>query len=468
MEISVEATNDLERKMTIAVPSEEVDSAVTARLQEAARTIRLNGFRKGRVPLKVVKSKFGKGVRQEVIGELMNRSYYEALSEKNIRPASQPRIETNEVDEGKDLEFTAIFEVYPDIELPDFSELKVVRLVADVTEENIDNMIETLQEQRQTWKEVDREAGNGDRVNIDYVGRREGEEFQGGSARGANLVLGSGRMIPGFEEGLLGTQAGESVTLDLTFPEDYQNKELAGRDTQFEIKVNSVSETIKPELDEEFFASFGVEEGGIEAFRKEVAENMEREMKSAGRNKLKTRVLDMLLDRVDVQVPQSLISGEIANLRSQALQRMGAGVGPKVDPQLLPDELFREQAERRVISGLLLGEVISSQNLTPDPAKVREAVEEIAATYENPHEVVNWYYNSEEQLSAVESSVLEDHAFDYILNLATVTEKQVSYEDVIKPETSDSQDAPGEDEKQGDSEQNQDDKDLEKKQDDAQ
>ena len=329
MEISVEATNDLERKMTIAVPSEEVDSAVNERLQEAAQTIRLNGFRKGKVPLKVVKSKFGKGVRQEVIGELMNRSYYEALNEKNIRPAGQPRIETNEIDEGKDLEFTATFEVYPEIELPDFSTLEVEKLVADVTDKNIDDMIETLREQRHSWEKVEREAADGDMVNIDYVGRRDGEEFQGGSAKGANLVLGSGRMIPGFEDGLVGKQAGETVTLDLTFPENYHNKDLAGQTTQFEVTVNSVSEKVKPELNDEFFASFGVEEGGVEAFRKEVAENMEREMKSAGRNKLKNKVLEVLLKQCQVQVPQSLVAGEISNLRNQALQRVVEREGPR-------------------------------------------------------------------------------------------------------------------------------------------
>jgi len=436
MEISVEATTDLERKMTIAVPSEEVDSAVNARLQEAAANIRLNGFRKGKVPLKVVKSKFGKGVRQEVIGELMNRTYYEALSEKKIRPAGQPQIETNEIDEGKDLEFTATFEVYPEIELPDFSTVAVEKLTAEVTDENIDNMIETLREQRQTWQEADREAADGDMVNIDYVGRRDGDEFQGGSASGSNLVLGSKRMIAGFEEGLVGAGAGDSVTLQLTFPENYHNKDLAGQQTEFEVKVNSVSEQVKPELDDEFFASFGVEEGGIEAFRQEVKENMEREMRTASRNKVKNRVLDGLLEQCEVQVPQSLVEAEIGNLREQAMQRMGAGAGQKMDPGMLPDELFTEQARRRVASGLLLGEVINTHNLTADPAKVREAVEEVASTYETPEDVVNWYYGNEEQLAAIENSVLEDQAFEYILEHADVAEKQVSYEEVIKTETS--------------------------------
>ena len=435
MEISVETTNELERKMTIAVPSEEVDSAVNERLQEAARNIRLNGFRRGKVPLKVVKNKFGKGVRQEVIGELMNKSYYEALTEKKIRPAGQPKIETDNIDEGQDLKFTAVFEVYPEIELPDFAKLEVEKLVAEVTDSDVETMIDTLREQRHTWREVKRMAADGDMVNIDYVGRQDNEEFQGGKAEGSSLVIGSGRMIPGFEEGLIGAKAGDVVTLNLTFPEKYHNSDLAGKDANFDVTVNKVSEKVKPELNDEFFASFGVEEGGEDAFREEVSRNMERELKSASRNKLKNRVLDALLKSCEFKVPQALVAGEIAGLRNQAFQRMGGRANQNLDPSLLPDELFREQAERRVMSGLILGELINQQNLTPDGAKVREAVDEIASTYESPEEVVNWYYGNQEQLANVESSVLEDQAFDYILGQARIKEKQVSYEDVIKPES---------------------------------
>ena len=421
--------------MTIAVPSEEVDSAVNERLQEAARNIRLNGFRRGKVPLKVVKNKFGKGVRQEVIGELMNKSYYEALTEKKIRPAGQPKIETDNIDEGQDLKFTAVFEVYPEIELPDFAKLEVEKLVAEVTDSDVETMIDTLREQRHIWREVKRMAADGDMVNIDYVGRQDNEEFQGGKAEGSSLVIGSGRMIPGFEEGLIGAKAGDVVTLNLTFPEKYHNSDLAGKDANFDVTVNKVSEKVKPELNDEFFASFGVDEGGEDAFREEVSRNMERELKSASRNKLKNRVLDALLKSCEFKVPQALVAGEIAGLRNQAFQRMGGRANQNLDPSLLPDELFREQAERRVMSGLILGELINQQNLTPDGAKVREAVDEIASTYESPEEVVNWYYGNQEQLANVESSVLEDQAFDYILGQARIKEKQVSYEDVIKPES---------------------------------
>lgn len=432
MQVSVETTQGLERKMTVAVPSDKVDSAVNARLKEAARTVRLNGFRKGKVPLKVVKSRFGEGVRQEIVGEMMSQSYYDAISEKDLKPAGQPRIEATTVEEGKDLEFTAVFEVYPDIELPDFSKVKVDRLQASVNDEDIDKMIDTLREQRKSWTEVDRAAQDKDMVNIDYVGRKDGEEFPGGKAEGSNLVLGSERMIPGFEEGLIGKKAGDTVTLPLTFPEDYQNEELAGQEVEFDITLNTVSEQTLPEVDEEFYASFGVEEGGEEAFREEVSSNMMREMKTASRSKLKSRITDALLELTETTVPASLVQSEIGQLRQQAMQQMGGG--QNIDPKMLPDELFRERAERRVKLGLLLGEVIQQQEMKADAEKVREAVEEIASTYESPDEVVKWYYSNEEQLTAVESSVLEDQVFDYIIDKAEVTDKDVSYEEVIKPD----------------------------------
>lgn len=447
MQVSIETTQGLERKMTIAVPSEKVDSAVNARLQEAAKTVRMNGFRKGKVPLKVVKNRFGKGVRQEVVGELMSQSYYEAINEQSLKPAGQPRIEATKLEEGEDLEFVAVFEIYPEIELPDFAKIKVDRLQAEVTDADIDEMIETLRQQRQTWQEVERAAANADLVNIDYVGRKDGEEFEGGKATGSNLVLGSERMIPGFEEGIIGKKAGETVTLPLTFPEDYHNKDLAGAKVEFDITINKVSEKALPAVDDEFFASFGVDEGGEKAFREEVANNMAREMKTASRNKLKNQIMDAVLAAVEVSVPASLVGSEIQQLRQQALQQMGGG--QNIDPSMLPDDLFREQAERRVKLGLVLGEVIQQQKLQADAVKVKEAVEELAATYESPEEVVKWYYSNEDQLAAVQSSVLEDQVFDHIIEKAEVKDKQVSYQDVIKPDQKASDAADEEDKGKG-------------------
>ena len=433
MQVSVETTEGLERKLTIAIPGDRVDTAVNARLQEAAQTIRLNGFRQGKVPLKVVKNKFGKGVRQEVVGELMNQTYFEAIAQESLKPAGQPRIEPTSIDEGRDVQFVAVFEVYPEIELPDFESIKAERLVAEVSDNDIDEMIETLRKQRQTWVPVERAAADGDMVNIDYVGKKEGEEFQGGKAAGQNLVLGSERMIPGFEDGVIGKAAGDEFTLQLKFPDDYHSTELAGTEVEFELKLNTVSEQNLPEVDEDFFKSFGVEEGGMEEFREEVSNNMQREMKTASRNKLKTTLMDILISDLEVAIPAALMSNEINQLKHQTVQQMGGGQG--FDPHSMPDDLFREQAQRRVILGLILGEVISQENIKADAEKVRAAVEEIAATYESPEEVVKWYYSNEEQLQGIESSVIEDQVFDYILEQAEVSDKEVSYQDVIKPES---------------------------------
>jgi trigger factor len=433
MQVSVEKTEGLERKLTIAIPGDRVDTAVNARLQEAAQTIRLNGFRQGKVPLKVVKNKFGKGVRQEVVGELMNQTYFEAIAQESLKPAGQPRIEPTSMDEGKDVEFVAVFEVYPEIELPDFAAIKAERLVAEVSDDDIDEMIETLRKQRQTWVPVERAAADGDMVNIDYVGKKEGEEFQGGKAAGQNLVLGSERMIPGFEDGVIGKSAGEDFTLQLKFPDEYHSEELAGAEVEFELTLNTVSEQSLPEVNEDFFKSFGVEEGGMEAFREEVSNNMQREMKTASRNKLKTTLMDALISDLEVAIPAALMSNEIHQLKHQTVQQMGGGQG--FDPHSMPDDLFREQAKRRVTLGLILGEVISQQSIQADADKVRDAVEEIAATYESPEEVVKWYYSNEEQLQGIESSVIEDQVFDYIIEQAQVSDKEVSYQDVIKPES---------------------------------
>lgn len=432
MQVSVETTQGLERKMTIAVPSEKVDSAVNSRLQEAARNVKLNGFRKGKIPFKVIKSKFGPGVRQEVVGELMSQSFYEAIDQESLKPAGQPSIAPKNLNEGEDLEFVATFQVYPEISLPDFSKIELERLGAEISESDIDEMIETLRKQRQTWEVVERAAASDDMVNIDYAGKLNGEEFEGGSAQGTNLVLGSERMIPGFEAGIEGKSASDVFTLDLSFPEEYHNKELAGKEVAFEITLNSVSEQVMPVVDEEFYKSFGVEEGGNDAFREEVTSNMGRELKTASRNKLKTKIMDALAEAVETDIPDALVAGEIQQLREQALQQFGGG--QNIDANMLPDELFKEQAARRVLLGLVLGEVIQQQELKADPAKVREAIEELAATYESPDDVINWYYGNQEQLGTIESNVLEDQVFDYIIGQSAVTDKQVDYQEVIKPE----------------------------------
>ena len=431
MQVSVEITSGLGRRLTIGVPAARIDSEVAARLEKAARSIRLKGFRQGKVPMKVVRQRFGAGVRQEVLGEVMSQSFYEAVRQEDLKPAGQPVIEPRAIGSGRDLEFTATFEVYPEIELIDFGRLSVERPVAEVTDADIDHMIDVLRNQQATWNAVERVARDGDRVNIDFTGRRDGEEFDGGSAQGSDLHLGAGRMIPGFESGLEGMSSGETRTLDLRFPEDYHAADLRGAQVQFEVQLNAVSEKRLPDLDDEFFARYGVAQGGLDAFRVEVRSNMERELKQTRGNKVKGRVMNALHERSDVEVPQALVKQEIGALRKQTLRQFG-GDAARFDESMLPDEMFRSQAERRVAMGLLLGEVIRKETLKADPARVRAVVEEMASTYEEPEEVVSWYYGNREQLASVEAVVLEDQVIDLILERAVVAEVGCNYEEALR------------------------------------
>ena len=431
MQVSVEITSGLGRRLTIGVPAARVEAEVAARLEKAAKTVRLKGFRQGKVPMRVVQQRFGAGVRQEVLGEVMSQSFYEAVRQEDLKPAGQPTIEPRTLASGRDLEFIATFEVYPEIELIDFSKLSVERPVADVTEADIDRMIDVLRNQQASWNSVERAAAPGDKVNIDYTGRRDGVAFDGGSATGSDLVLGSGRMIPGFESGIEGMVAGESRELKLRFPEEYHAEDLRGAEVVFDVTLNSVAGKELPELGEEFFARFGVSEGGLDGFRAEVRANMERELKQALRNKVKARVMNALHERTDVEIPQALVRQEIETLRRQALRQFG-GDAARFDASILPDEMFRAQAERRVALGLLLGEVIRREGLKADPVRVRSVVEEMASTYEEPEEVISWYYGNREQLASVEAVVLEDQVIDSILERATVTEHPCSYEDALR------------------------------------
>lgn len=433
MQVSIETTSALERRVTVGVPADRVESEVNSRLQRAAQQARLNGFRPGKVPMRVIRQRFGAGVRQEVLGELMSQSFYEAVQQEQLKPAGRPAIEPTRMEPGQDLEYVATFEVFPEVELKDYSGLEVVRPLADVTDGDVDNMIDVLRKQAGSWETVERAAQRDDQVTLDYVGTRDGEPFDGGSADGQNLVLGSGRMIPGFEDAVIGMQAGEEKTAALTFPEDYHNEALKGAAVEFKIKLVSIREQRPAELDDEFFARFGVKEGGMEAFRKEVADNMSRELKNATKGRVKKQVMDGLLDlHGDVEVPKALVADEIGTLRQQAVQQFGGAAGNMDFAQLLPDDMFREQAERRVKLGLILNEVVGKEQIKADADKVRSAVEELASTYEEPEEVVRWYYGNRQQLQGVESLVVEDQVVDTILGKAKVSEQTMSYDEVMK------------------------------------
>lgn len=431
MQVSLETTSGLERRLTIGVPAERVELAVQAKLQQAARTVRIKGFRPGKVPLKVVEQRLGDNARREVIGDLLGQSFYEAVQQQNLRPAGQPSIEPKSLEPGRDLEFVATFEVYPDVVLGDFSGFEVEKPVASVTEADVDTMIDTLRKQQGTWEEAARAAQQDDLVNIDFEGTRDGVAFEGGSAQGTDLVLGSNRMIPGFEDGIVGMSAGEEKTLSLTFPEDYHKEDLKGAAVEFKVKVNKVSARKPAELTAEFFARFGVT-GDVDTFRVEVRKNMERELRQAVRNKVKTQIMDALLAAHAFDVPKALIDGEIDVLRRQMMSQFGMAPGQQLDTSMLPAELFQDQAKRRVSLGLILAEIVRSSELKADPAKVREMVEEVASTYQQPEEVIEWYYGNRDQLASVEAAVLEDTVVEKVAAAAKVVEKAMSYDELLK------------------------------------
>ena len=433
MRVSIETTSGLERRLSVGVPADRVDGAVDQRLREASRNVRLPGFRPGKVPMRVMKQRFGAGVRQEVLGEVISQTFQEAVQSENLRPAGQPKIEPKSFDAGKDIEYTAIFEIFPTVAVKEVAGFDVKKPVADVTEDDVNEIIEVFRKQQGSLENVERAAEEGDTVVIDFVGTRDGEAFEGGSGDDLSLELGSGRMIPGFEDGISGMSAGDKKSLDLTFPDDYQQEDLQGAAVQFDITVKEVKAMELAPLDDKLFASYGVEEGGEETFRAEVKKNMERELRNAVQNHVKQQVMDAIVDaHADLEIPSSLVGQEINVMRSQMFQQFGGQPNQNMDLQsILPDDMFKEQAERRVKLGLLLSEMIGKFDLQADSAKVRAMIEDIASTYQEPEEVVNYYYSENEQLAQIESRVLEDQIVDKVLEAASVAEETCSYQEAL-------------------------------------
>ncbi|HKJ75654.1 MAG TPA: trigger factor [Gammaproteobacteria bacterium] len=429
MQVSVESTGDLGRRMTVEVPEDRIRDEVNNRLKRLAKTTKMDGFRPGKVPLSVVKGRYGDQVRQEVIGEVMQSTFYEAVNQESLRPAGLPNIEPTSIEEGNDLAYTATFEVFPEIELPGMEGLEIEKPTAEVTEADVDKMIDTLKQQHTEYQPVDRPAQENDRVRVDFHGTIDGEEFNGNSGEDVPLTLGGGRLIEGFEDGVIGASAGETRSLDLTFPEDYPYNEVAGKPVHFEVTVKQVEAPEEPEVDDAFAAKFGVTEGGIEAFRKEVRDNMERELSQNLQNQVKQRVLDKVLEVTEIDIPQSLVDQEAQTLANQMKQQMHVPEG-KEGPDL-DTSMFQDQAARRVKLGLVLSELVRANGLTADPNKVRERVETIASSYEQPEEVVNWYYADRSRLQDVETVVLEDTVVDWILGQADVKEQTTSFEEVM-------------------------------------
>jgi trigger factor len=463
MQVSIETTSGLERRMTIVVPSETFEQQISDRLKATAQRARLAGFRPGKVPVKEIRRRFGKSVRQEVAGELMQSTFFEAIQRESMSPAGSPSLDVLRMEPGEDFEFAATFEVYPPVDLAPLTRVDVKRPRAEISEADVDKMIESLREQRKQWVTVEREAADGDRVTVDFKGSIDDVLFDGGSGENVAFVLGAKQMIEDFDRGVRGAKAGDAVSFDAAFPVDYRVEALAGKTARFDVTVKDVAEPHVPDLDDEFFKAFGITEGGVDAFRAEVRRNMERELEAAVKNQLKRQVMEELKRLHEVQLPQSMVRREIGALKEQMAQQMQNYTQPAQRPRArvpdhehehehdhdhdhdhdheghshapgvpeLPDDLFRSEAERRVKVGLVVNELINTHGLKSDPTRVRQRIEDIASTYVQPEQVINWYYSNQTQLSQIEMAVLEDQVVEHILANATVSEIDSNYEDVI-------------------------------------
>ncbi|AWL12582.1 Trigger factor [Saliniradius amylolyticus] len=428
MQVSVE-TEGLERRLTITVPAESVDAAVKSRLQQLAKTQRINGFRPGKVPVSVIKKRFGQAVRQEVAGDVMQRNFYEAIMQEKLSPAGMPKFEATKDEDGQDLEFVASFEVYPEVELKDLDKIEVEKPQVDIKDEDLDNMMDTLRKQHASWKEVKRKSKKDDRVTIDFVGTIDGEEFEGGKAEDFQLEMGQGRMIPGFEDAIVGAKAGEEVEANVTFPEDYHAEALKGKNAKFAVTVKKVEQQELPEVNDEFAKLFGVEDGGVDALRDEVRKNMQRELDQALKNQVKEQAINGLVENNEIDLPEALVDQEIDALRKQAMQRFGGQQGANM-PEL-PKELFEENARKRVSVGLLLGEVIKQNELKVDEAKVDELIETTASAYEDPQEVIEYYKNNQEMMQQMQNVALEEQAVEWLLDNAKVKDVEKSFDEIM-------------------------------------
>lgn len=430
MQVSVTSSDGLERSMTVEVPAEKVEQEVQQRLKGMVGKVRIDGFRPGKVPFSVVKKRYGQQVRQEVESDLVRSSFYEALEQEKLRPAGVPKIETDA--SGSDaLAFTATFEVYPDVKVEVPSDIVVEKPVVEVQQTDIDNMLEKLRKQRAGWEEVDRAAQDGDQVIIDFLGKVDGEAFEGGESSDYPLELGAKRFIEGFEDQLIGAKAGESRDVNVTFPETYQSEALAGKPAVFEVTVKTVNGAKLPELDDpEFLKALGAEDGSVDTLRNEVRQSMERELKQKIDAQVKEKTLDKLLDANPIELPTALVEDEISQMASQAFQSMGVQGEQEVTDEIR--NALGDRARRRVGLGLMVGELIREKGFQASADKVRARIEEMAASYEDPQAVLNWYYQDKSRLSGVEALVLEDQVVEWLLSEIKTEEVSKAFDDIMQ------------------------------------
>ena len=433
MQVSLETLGQLERRLNISVPFEQIDAEVNNRLVRAARSAKIQGFRPGKAPMKVVAQHYGAQIRDEVMGETIQSSFGNAVREQNLKVAGYPRFEPQTgADEDKALfKFSAVFEVYPEFTLGDLSGTELEVPSVEVTDAEVDKTIDILRKQRTTFNAVtERAAQANDRVIIDFKGTLDGVPFEGGSAENYAVWLGQGQMLPDFETAIIGTRDEETKSFDMTFPEDYHGKDVAGKTVTFEIKVKSIAEPVMPEIDGEFAKLLGVEDGDVSKMRAEVQKNVEREVKRRLLARTKENVMQALLEVNKIEVPKALIQLEVGRLQQQTANDLAArGIDP--GQMQLPTQLFEQQAERRVALGLILGEIVKANDLTAKPEQVRAVVDEFAESYEDPQEVVSWYYASPERLEGPESLATEENVVQWAKTRAKAVEKTLSFDELM-------------------------------------
>lgn len=429
LQVSVEASAGLERRMTVSVPAAEIEREIESRLAKVGRTAKLRGFRPGKIPQKVVRQRFGSQVREEVLSDVIRTTFSRAIAEHNLNPAGGPRIEPLPAEGANDGRFAyrAVFEVYPEVALGELEKLEIEIPKVEIEPADVDAMIEKLRLQRAEWRTVERKSDANDRVVIDYDGTIDGEPFQGGSAKDVTLVVGAGQVIEDFDKGLHGLEAGDEKTIKVKFPKDYRAENLAGKKAVFTVKVHRVEERVLPPVDEEFCKAFGVTEGGVEALKSEVRSNMERELAERHRATVKTRTFDALLQANEVPLPAALVEQEITALQAEAMRQMGVQ-----DPASAPArDSFRELARRRVAIGLLIQELMRQHKIKLDRTRVDKRIEELSAPYENPAEAAQYYRGNRNLMAQVEAAVLEEQVVDFVLERSQKKERVVPFDEFM-------------------------------------